>query len=133
MRKRNYIAVLACLLVVACILVGCDAKNLENPTQGTSTTEKPVGSVTDSRPTAPGNSAPSDPTTPSRPEDVMTYDRYNSLPAEEQAAFRKNFDSMAEFFEWLKVAKEAYEAENPDVELGDGFIDLEDIMNGTGK
>jgi len=60
---------------------------------------------------------------------TMTYKQYIELSAAEQAAFRKTFDSISDFFAWYNAAKAEYDAQNPGIDIGDGSIDLEDIMN----
>lgn len=62
----------------------------------------------------------------------MTYERYCSLSGEEQMAYMQTFDSLADFFDWYNAAKEAYEKENPGIEIGDGNIDLGEIAGGKG-
>jgi len=64
------------------------------------------------------------------PDTTKTYEWYTNLTAEEQTAYRATFESTEEFFVWYNAAKEAYKAQNPGVDIGNGTIDLGDVMNG---
>lgn len=81
--------------------------------------------------TAPEETKPenNDPTEAPSAENV-TYEQYNAMSPEEQLAFFESFDSMEEFVRWYNDAKAKYEAENPDIEIGDGEIDVGDIIGG---
>ena len=48
----------------------------------------------------------------------------------EQAAFMNTFESIPAFFEWRNAAKAKYEEEQDRIEIGDGEIDLGDIVGG---
>jgi hypothetical protein len=50
-------------------------------------------------------------------------------PAEQQA-YVESFDSIDQFFDWYNTAKAEYEAANPPIDVGDGVIDMEDIIGG---
>lgn len=70
------------------------------------------------------------------PTEIVTelteYEWYNALSGEQQVEFMGTFASMADFFEWYNAAKEEYEKENPSIEIGDGNIDLGEIIAGNG-
>jgi len=74
---------------------------------------------------------PSDSTKPGNPSGPMDYEKYTSLSAEDQSAYRATFDSISAFFEWYNAAKADYDAKNPGIDVGSGTIDLEEIMNGS--
>ncbi len=57
--------------------------------------------------------------------DAASYEAYLAMSGEEQSAFINSFSSTTAFFEWRNAAKAAYEAQNPDIEIGNGgSIDL---------
>ena len=62
--------------------------------------------------------------------DEMTYEKYNAMSGEEQLAFFNSFASMEDFVAWYNAAKAKYDAEHPDIEVGDGNIDIGDIVGG---
>ncbi|MBQ8914622.1 MAG: hypothetical protein IJ046_00425 [Clostridia bacterium] len=61
------------------------------------------------------------------PADV-TYEEYHAMKADDQQAFFESFGSIEDFFDWYKAAKAKYEKDNPDQEIGDGPIDLGDLI-----
>jgi len=71
---------------------------------------------------------PSEPAQESNP--TMDYETYINLSAKEQKAYRETFESLAAFFEWYNAGKKEYEEQKPNVDIGNGTIDLEDIMGG---
>lgn len=62
--------------------------------------------------------------------DEVTYEEYNAMSGEEQMAFFNTFDSMEDFVAWYNAAKEKHDSEHPDIEIGDGNIDIGDIIGG---
>ncbi len=65
--------------------------------------------------------------TPEREPDVTTsYEMYVAMSPEEQEAFFATFDGMEAFVAWYNMAKSEYEASNPNVEIGDGAVNLGD-------
>jgi hypothetical protein len=83
-------------------------------------TEDPEGndkSETDSEDTAGGE--------PTTDPEFPDFAEYSAMSAEEQEAFFRSFDSPADFFVWYNAAKEKYQEEHPDIEIGpDGIIPL---------
>jgi hypothetical protein len=83
-------------------------------------TEDPEGndkSETDSEDTAGGE--------PTTDPELPDFAEYSAMSAEEQEAFFRSFDSPADFFVWYNAAKEKYQEEHPDIEIGpDGIIPL---------
>lgn len=59
----------------------------------------------------------------------LTYEEYNAMSSSEQQAFFDSFDDPAEFFEWYQEAKAEYDEAHPDIEVGNGEIDLGNIGN----
>lgn len=69
------------------------------------------------------------------PEEIiaqMTFEKYRSLSSAEQAEFRNLFDTVSDFFVWYNAAKAEYEENRDEIEVGDGKVDLGDIMDGKG-
>ena len=60
----------------------------------------------------------------------MTYEEYMALDGKEQEEYMKSFSSIDAFFDWYNDAKDTYEKENPSIEVGDGPIDMNEIING---
>ena len=55
----------------------------------------------------------------------MDYATFKAMSAAEQRAFQESFSSLDAFFEWYNAAKEAYDKENPPIEVGgDGVVTL---------
>ena len=74
-------------------------------------------------------SANPDTTEPSSNVAHVTYEEYVSMTPEEQLAFYNQFASMEDFVKWYNEAKVAYEEENGAIDVGDGNIDMGDIIN----
>ena len=82
-----------------------------------------------------GNSGSSSSSRPSV-EDVesdgeVTYEEYIAMSGTEQQKYLESFESIEAFFEWYNAAKEKYDKENPSIEIGDGSINMEDIIGGN--
>lgn len=61
-------------------------------------------------------------------EEILTYAEYLEMTAQERSEFADSFEDSAEFFQWLQVAKAAYEQNRMDNALGeDGIIDMDKI------
>lgn len=60
----------------------------------------------------------------------LTYEEYIAMTAEEQSAYRKTFESTKAFFDWYNAAKAEYDEKNAGLDIGDGSVDLGDIMGG---
>lgn len=66
---------------------------------------------------------------PERTEKELTeYERYLNMSGDEQMELIQSFESVETFFNWLNNAKAEYEAANPGVKIGDGTIDLGEII-----
>lgn len=115
------------------------SKPTESTTPSEPTTRPSVPSTKPSesvKPTEP-SAQPGPTTRPTEPvqgtEPAMDYETYINLSATEQKAYRESFESLAAFFEWYNAEKKEYEAQKPEIEVGNGSIDLEDIMGGKNK
>ena len=63
---------------------------------------------------------------------MTQYEWYHSLTGEQQMAYMESFDNMDAFFDWYNAAKEEHEREKPGIDIGDGNIDLGEIIGGNG-
>ena len=98
------------------------------PSSGSSSSKPSSGSGS-SKPSS--GSSSSGPTISDAVEDgEMTYEEYMAMDGYEQEKYMKSFESIDAFFNWFNAAKDKYEEENPSIEIGDGPIDMEDIING---
>ena len=107
------------------------------PTEGSSVPTQPTQpsqSATEPS-TAPSQGAtqpttqPTTPTTGNEPQPVdpatMDFATFQAMTGAEQRAFQESFEDLDAFFEWYNAAKEAYEKENPSIEIGPGgSVDL---------
>ena len=97
------------------------------PSTGTSVPGSSAPSTQTSQPatstTKPATQSTTNPATqttkPSaKPEESMTYEQFQAMTGAEQRAFQDSFESLDAFFAWYNAAKEAYEKENPSIEIG---------------
>lgn len=63
---------------------------------------------------------------------VTDYESFLAMSPEEQQKYVESFESIDQFFAWYNAAKEEYEAANPPIDVGDGNIDIGDIIEGKG-
>lgn len=147
MKKTNFMTavllVVAILLMAACTPIPGNnaptpssslAGGLEDNTlfgDGTSSaSSQPTGtsSVPSSSASVPATQPSTQATQPSSaPKDPvkMDYQTFQSMTGAEQRAFQDSFESIEAFFAWYNAAKEAYEKENPPIEVGgDGVVTL---------
>ena len=68
-------------------------------------------------------------TVPEKIEDC-TYEEYHAMTPEAQQQFFAKFESIEKFFEWYNAAKAQYEEDNQAIEIGDGQIDLNEVLGG---
>ena len=100
-------------------------KPTEKPTEPT---EKPTEPT--EKPTEP-TEKPTEPTQePSQPAVSMDYETYIGLTSQEQKAYRETFEDISAFFDWYNAAKDEYESQQTEIDIGDGNVDLEDLMGG---
>lgn len=92
------------------------------PTETTENTE-PAESV------EPETTAPT--TTPTQPpaKEQMGYEEFQNLSAADQQAFMGTFENLDLFFAWYNQAKAEYEAANPPIDVGDGSVDIGDLID----
>ena len=60
----------------------------------------------------------------------MSYEKLQSMSAAEQQAYMNSFGSIDEFFAWYNAAKEEYDSSKDEIEVGNGSINMGDIING---
>ena len=46
----------------------------------------------------------------------------------DQMAYMNSYSNVEDFFAWYNSAKAQYELENPPIEVGDGNVDLGDLV-----
>lgn len=61
----------------------------------------------------------------------ISYETYQNMSASEQMAYMNSFENIDDFYVWYNWAKAQYDAENPDIEVGDEGIDMGDIIEGN--
>ena len=92
--------------------------NPTTPTTGTETTQPTTpasGNEQTTEPTTvPANSAPA----------KLTYEEYEDMTAAQQREFMMSFADVEDFFDWYNQAKAEYEAQHPDIEIGDGKVEI---------
>ena len=99
----------------------------EAPTETTESTE-PAETTEDTETTEPVESEATTPSTePAQPQQ-MDYMTFQNLSGAEQQAYMESFASLEQFFAWYNQAKEEYEAANPPIDVGDGNIDIGDLL-----
>lgn len=105
-----------------------------NPTNPSANPTQPSDGPTDPVETQPTDPAldPTEPTEPTEPIDYssMDYETYMSLSSKEQEAFQDSFDSLTDFIKWFNAAKAEYDAQEPTIDMGDGNIDIGDLIGG---
>lgn len=67
-------------------------------------------------------------TAPNTDVNGVSYEDYINMSPEEQMAFFNQFDSMEDFVKWYNEAKAKYDEEHGSVDVGDGDIDMGDIV-----
>lgn len=111
---------------------GGDAQQSTSSTAPSSSTQDVTQPSADSA-TQPSDSSGEVTTQPSTDENTpMDYKTFQAMTGAEQRAFQDSFESLDAFFEWYNAAKETYEKENPPIDVGDGVIDMEDLVGGNG-
>ena len=65
------------------------------------------------------------------PEGEINYETFTAMDPALQRQYMESFESMDAFFEWYNAAKEAYEQAHPSFDVGDGVIDVEDLLGQT--
>ena len=76
-----------------------------------------------------GSKDPAQSTPPSASKE-LTYEEYHALSGEKQQEYYESFASVEDFFKWYNVAKAEYEKENAAIDIGDGEIDLDEVIGG---
>ena len=98
----------------------------EGQTEPTENTE-PAETAAPTEAAKPEPSAPTVAPTPPPAKDLK-YDEFHNLSAAEQQAFIESFNNLDLFFAWYNQAKDAYEAANPPIDVGDGNVDMGDLI-----
>ena len=95
-----------------------------------STDEQPQEAEPSQKEALEGNTdvEPVEPDVPLPAPGELSYEDYNAMSAASQRAYMESFEDVEDFFVWYYDAKDAYDAAHPDIEVGDGVIDLEDLL-----
>lgn len=59
-----------------------------------------------------------------------TWEEYLAMTGEERQKHFEMFDSLDAYLEWMDKAEAAYNKEHPTIDVGDGSIDIGDIIKG---
>lgn len=94
----------------------------------TEPTTKPTNPADPTDTVEPETTAPTVAPTQPTAQDQMDYEKFHNMSARKQQAFMESFDSLDQFFAWYNQAKAAYEAANPPIDVGDGNIDMGDLI-----
>lgn len=98
---------------------------------GASNTEKPAqsgdGTAAETGPAEP-KPTESGATEPEGGISYVSYEEYTNMTPEEQLAYYNQFPSMEAFVQWYNEAKAEYDKEHGAIDVGDGDIDLGDII-----
>lgn len=113
------------LLALALLLTGCAAQKDVTSTEPVVTTQTPAATV---ETTEEAEMAATQPTLELE-EGQMEYEKFRDMKAAEQQAFLESFESLDAFFEWYNRVKEEYAAAHPAIEIGDGVVDMGDLMD----
>ena len=88
--------------------------------------------ATEPKPTEPKPTEPK-PTEPKPTEkNESEYESFQNMDASQQKEHMDSFGSIDEFFDWYNKAKEEHEAANPPIDVGDGTVDMGDLMGKNG-
>ena len=109
---------LALALVLILLLAGCGA-------------EVPVNTTEASEPATTAETQVVETTEPIRIPDLeqLDYESFHDLSAEDQQAILESFTDIEAFFVWYNQIKAEYEAAHPAIEIGDGVVDMGDLMD----
>ena len=107
-----------------------EATEVTEPTEATEPS-KPNENTEPSKPTdpvEPETTAPTtEPTEPPAPAQ-MDYMTFQNMSAADQQAYMATFGGLDQFFAWYNQAKADYEAANPPIDVGDGNVDIGDLI-----
>lgn len=107
---------------------GSDGPGLMNPDNSEPENVMPQ-KPTDPQPTepAPTESKP----TESAGSNQTEYEKFQALSPSEQQKVMESYESIEKFFEWYDGIKKDHEEVKPPIDVGDGNVNLDDIINGS--
>ena len=95
----------------------------------TPTETKPSDTAEPTKPSGSGTGNATEPTKPQETKPATSeYEKFQSMSATEQQKYMESFDSVDDFFAWYNKVKTEHEAANPPIDVGDGSIDLDQII-----
>lgn len=86
------------------------------------------GTGNENAPAVSGGSTPAESTDPSTGIDYASYEDYINMTPDEQMAYYNQFPSMPDFVKWYNEAKAEYEKTHGAIDVGDGNINLGDLV-----
>lgn len=97
--------------------------------------EEPTGSEEDTKETTSGTTPTESEQKPTETKPAETkpstnlsaYEQYENMSAAQQREFMESFDSVDAFFDWYNKAKDEHDAQHPDIEIGNGAVDLDKL------
>lgn len=109
---------------------GTTATTPTTPTTSTTPTTPPVKNEPATEPATQPDASEEKKEENATPVVPSDYEKFHDMSAAEQQAYVESFKDMDAFFDWYNQAKADYEAANPSIEVGDGKVDMGDIING---
>lgn len=97
------------------------------PTENTETTE-PAGNTEPTESVGPEATTPTTEPTQSPDKEQMEYEKFQNMSAADQQAFMGTFENLDLFFAWYNQVKAEYEAAHPPIDVGDGSVDMGDLI-----
>jgi hypothetical protein len=61
-------------------------------------------------------------------EKELMFAEFLEMSPSEQQAYMESYEDVMDFLEWYRNAEEEYKAEQPNYEIGDGDINIEDYI-----
>ena len=100
---------------------------IEESTEPTQSVE-PTETAKPTEPAKPEETTPAiQPTQPSANEQ-MGYEKFHNMSGADQQAYMGTFENLDMFFAWYNQAKAEYEAANPPIDVGNGSVDMGDLI-----
>lgn len=108
---------------------GSSSGNTSSRPSSGNTSSRPSSGSSSSKPSS-GSSSSAPSIGDSEEDGKVTYEEFMAMDGTEQEKYMNSFGDIDAFFNWYNDAKEIYEKENPSIEIGNGPIDMEEIING---
>ena len=99
----------------------------EESTASEEDSEEETTGTTPAKPEAEQKPAETKPAETKPSTNLSAFEQYENMSAAQQREFMESFDSVEAFFDWYNKAKDEHNAQNPDVEIGNGVVDLDKL------